>query len=173
MIEATTFFSDSPFVWAFDIIDAEHVKVFYYRFHPKRDGEPPAERCELHPENGKWVRLTYNGHTYTITDPDNIPKIENERHAIDRFIDFKERVAEMGIMPDEVTYEVTEDTKEKYRVRITTNTKHPLKRWKLVAHAIIGLVAHFDNRKWIDSYGYTYIMKERVAVCFGINDDEK
>jgi hypothetical protein len=37
---------------------------------------------------------------------------------------------------------------------------------KQIEYALIGLAAHFQNREWIDSYSYMYILKSLVRVTF-------
>jgi hypothetical protein len=43
---------------------------------------------------------------------------------------------------------------------------------QLISHAIMGLVHHFKNRKWITSHSYMYIMKGRHSFAFQRHENE-
>ena len=85
--------------------------------------------------------------------------------AIERFEDFKQRINEMGLEPF-VVYQ--QENTDKYDIKIL-DTK--VISYNLIQNAVMGLIAHFENRKWIKNWQYIYIMKSRHSITFTNESD--
>ena len=47
-----------------------------------------------------------------------------------------------------------------YKLRVDTKKcNNEGKSYSLISHALMGLIYHFHNRKWITGHSYLYIMK--------------
>ena len=88
--------------------------------------------------------------------------------AIERFEDFKERIYEMGLENCVKYTQQTENT-DRYNIEILPSVL--LANSTLVNHAVMGMIAHFENRKWTKDWSYTYIEKRRHSISFTNESD--
>jgi hypothetical protein len=92
--------------------------------------------------------------------------------ANDRLGLFQERLNEMGIRSNVNLHLVSEDKEEDtltFKLEIV-NKNAPINS-ELLNHAVMGLIAHFQNRKWIKGWNYTYIMKYLHHITFTNKSD--
>lgn len=84
--------------------------------------------------------------------------------------DFFKRLEEIGIAHlIETEHQSDLDSEEKEYWKLTV--KSGLENSEQIAYTLIGLIAHFNNRKWISGWGYTYIMKTHQRVVFSGESD--
>lgn len=84
-----------------------------------------------------------------------------------RMVDFRGRLEEMGISD---LVKIEKQSKDPNRVNIEV-LKDKLLPYQLVQSAVMGLIAHFQNRKWCKDWNYTYIIKGHHCVTFTEESD--
>jgi hypothetical protein len=56
--------------------------------------------------------------------------------------------------------------KHTYRVKITAKYRDNPQTHNRQMYALMGVIAHFNNRKWIKDWSYIYIMKDMHTIVF-------
>lgn len=92
---------------------------------------------------------------------------ENQAKINLRIKDFKERMDEMDI---EVTLTPQVKNPNRYNVDILSEENKHLSH-QLRNSAVMGVIAHFVNRKWVKDWNYTYIMMNLHCITFTHESD--
>ena len=86
---------------------------------------------------------------------------------------FIDRLSELEVYPDQYTITPVENKPYKFIVRVNEpKDKTGLVRLHIISHLILGLIYHFNCRKWITGHSYTYIMKSYHSITFNDGNTE-
>jgi hypothetical protein len=86
----------------------------------------------------------------------------------ERQADFIERLEEIGISSQTVSIINQKENPDRVNIEIG---HHSLLSSGIVQHAVMGMIAHFINRKWAKGWNYTYIMKSHHSITFTNESD--